>query len=66
MSTTQILAELPKLTFEERSRIIEEANELNHEEAEREAVEWCGASGLALLQHIDESEDHASRNPQAR
>lgn len=61
MSATQIMAELPKLTREERKQIIEQAMDLNYDAAEREAVEWAEASGLGLLQFIDQSEDDASR-----
>jgi hypothetical protein len=61
MSATQIMAELPKLTREERKQIIEQAMDLNYDAAEREAVEWAEASGLGLLQFIDQTEDDASR-----
>jgi hypothetical protein len=61
MSATQIMAELPKLTREERKQIIEEAMDLNYDAAEREAVEWAEASGLELLQFIDQTENDASR-----
>lgn len=61
MSATQIMAELPKLTREERKQIINEAMDLNYDAAEREAVEWAEASGLGLLQFIDQTEDDASR-----
>jgi hypothetical protein len=61
MSATQIMAELPKLTREERKQIIEQAMDLNYDAAEREAVEWAEACGLGLLQFIDQTEDDASR-----
>ena len=61
MSATQVMAELPKLTREERKQIIEQAMDLNYDTAEREAVEWAEASGLGLLQFIDQTEDDASR-----
>jgi hypothetical protein len=61
MSATQIMAELPKLTREERKQIIEQAMDLNYDAAERESMEWAEASGLGLLQFIDQTEDDASR-----
>lgn len=42
-------------------QIIEEAMDLNYDAAEREAVEWAEASGLELLQFIDQTETDASR-----
>ena len=55
------MAELPKLTREERKQIIEQAMDLNYDAAERESMEWAEASGLGLLQFIDQTEDDASR-----
>ncbi len=55
------MAELPKLTREERKQIIDEAMDLNYDAAEREAVEWAEASALQLMQFIDQTEDDASR-----
>lgn len=55
------MAELPKLTCEERKQIIDEAMDLNYDAAEREAVEWAEASALQLMQFIDQTEDDASR-----
>jgi heme oxygenase len=56
MSATQIMAELPKLTREERKQIIEEAMDLNYDAAEREAVEWAEACAAASFQMLDEME----------
>jgi uncharacterized protein Smg (DUF494 family) len=59
MSASQIIQELPKLTREERKIIIHRAMDLNADE--QEAEEWAEASGLALLQFIDQTEDDESR-----
>lgn len=50
------MAELPKLTREERKLIIEEAMDLNYDAAEREAMEWAEACATASFQMLDEME----------
>ncbi len=61
MSVTEIMAELPKLTREERKQIIEQALDLNYDNAEGADMAWAEASGMQLLQFIDQTEEDASR-----
>lgn len=64
MSSTEILGLLPKLSHEERKKIINRALELNWDEAEREAIEMAEACALQSFQMMDQLEavDEAKKN----
>jgi hypothetical protein len=59
MSSREILEELPKLSAEDRKRIVHRALELNWSDAEREAVEFAEACALEAFQMMDRLEAEA-------
>jgi hypothetical protein len=66
MSSREILEELPKLSPEDRKRIVHRALELNWTEAEREAVEFAEACALEAFQMMDRLEAEAETKDASR